>query len=216
MRCRYCTNLTLLPDRQNCLHCWEELPQAEEAEPEESAQQTVREPRDPRVEQLLSTALATAVLSIIVVGGLVTFFRWPTRTDDAAATPESAMVQSEPPAAETSSATPGTSLCTAGDSKSDNGGRTFETWKCPTERSGPVYLDPEDQDVRTGELTSTVNWFACQRQVAGADGGTGTAWLYTQADEMYANEGWGWFPAASVSAAWQTGQVPDLPVCDFS
>ncbi|MBT2211540.1 serine/threonine-protein kinase [Actinomadura sp. NEAU-AAG7] len=123
---------------------------------------------------------------------------------------------STPAAAPTKSATPTASApaahCTHATRRvTDPTGRSFDTWSCQTARPGPLYQEPTSGPT-TGYLRSTSNWFVCQRQ-----GSTdpATAWLYTQGDDRYQNEGWGWFPATSVSPTWTTPPIPDLPTCPF-
>ena len=96
----------------------------------------------------------------------------------------------------------------------DPQGRLFDAWSCETERQGPLYREPA-AGTTTGYLRSSSNWFVCQKEGAANPEGTGTTWLYTQGDDRYRNDGWGWFPAPSVSDTWQDGPVPDIPACTF-
>ncbi|WP_242906917.1 serine/threonine-protein kinase [Actinomadura terrae] len=124
---------------------------------------------------------------------------------------------SAPAAAPTKSATPSASAsplahCThQGRRVTDPEGRTFDTWSCQTAQRGPLYQEPSSGPT-TGYLRSTNNWFVCQRQ---GSTNPATAWLYTQGDDRYQNDGWGWFPATSVSPTWTTTPIPDLPTCPF-
>lgn len=96
----------------------------------------------------------------------------------------------------------------------DPEGRLFDTWSCRTARQGPLFLQPA-AGPRTGYIKSSSNWFACQADGAANPGGNGTTWLYTQGDDRYKNDGWGWFPASSVSPTWAEQPVPDIPACTF-
>ncbi|RAY13066.1 hypothetical protein DPM19_21430 [Actinomadura craniellae] len=97
----------------------------------------------------------------------------------------------------------------------DPQGRTFATWTCPTERRGRVYRTPATGPA-TGYLSAAENWFACQLPGGPDPDGRPGTWLYTQGDDQYENEGWGWFPASFVSATWAGREVPELPPCDFA
>ncbi|GAA1797536.1 serine/threonine-protein kinase [Actinomadura chokoriensis] len=96
----------------------------------------------------------------------------------------------------------------------DPEGRLFDTWSCRTARRGPLFLQPT-AGTRTGYIKSSSNWFVCQADGAANPGGKGKTWLYTQGDERYKNDGWGWFPASSVSPTWAEQPVPDIPPCTF-
>lgn len=94
----------------------------------------------------------------------------------------------------------------------DYKGRTFATWTCATEKTGAVYLTPAVGEI-TGYLKAPENWFVCQRAGALTSDGQRTVWVYTQGDDHYRNQGWGWFPATSVSSTWKDQTIPDLPAC---
>ncbi|CNE70892.1 Putative serine/threonine-protein kinase PknA [Mycobacterium tuberculosis] len=96
----------------------------------------------------------------------------------------------------------------------DPEGRLFDTWSCRTAKQGPLFLEPSG-GTRTGYIKSSSNWFVCQADGAANPGGKGTTWLYTQGDDRYQNDGWGWFPASSVSPTWAEQPVPDIPACPF-
>ncbi|WP_165959031.1 hypothetical protein, partial [Actinomadura sp. KC345] len=96
----------------------------------------------------------------------------------------------------------------------DPRGRVFETWSCRTIRQGPLFLE-RAPGTTVGYLRSSSNWFVCQARGAQNPEGTGSTWLYTQGDDRFENDGWGWFPASSVSATWGDGPVPGMPPCTF-
>jgi hypothetical protein len=96
----------------------------------------------------------------------------------------------------------------------DPEGRLFDTWSCRTAQQGPLFLQPT-AGTRTGYIKSSSNWFVCQADGAANPGGKGKTWLYTQGDDRYKNDGWGWFPASSVSPTWAEQPVPDIPPCTF-
>lgn len=68
----------------------------------------------------------------------------------------------------------------------------------------------------TGYLYAGDNWFVCQKQ-AGDNEPVGDAlnnwWLYTQGDDVYSRDGWGWFPANKVSGGNNYEPIPGLAVC---
>ncbi|MFD0684733.1 serine/threonine-protein kinase [Actinomadura fibrosa] len=96
----------------------------------------------------------------------------------------------------------------------DPQGRSFDTWTCATERKGPLYAQ-RTPGPETGYIRSDSNWFVCQQQGAPNPGGQGTTWLYTQGDDRYTNDGWGWYPATYVSPTWTKSPIPDIPTCPF-
>ncbi|MER7544102.1 serine/threonine-protein kinase [Spirillospora sp. NPDC127506] len=111
--------------------------------------------------------------------------------------------------------TPAAQRCSfEGRQVTDPEGRSFDTWSCRTAKQGPIFLEPA-AGTRTGYLRSSTNWFVCQTEGAANPEGTGTTWLYTQGDDRYRNQGWGWYPASSVSPTWRDQPVPDIPDCTF-
>jgi hypothetical protein len=117
-------------------------------------------------------------------------------------------------AAKAASAPPPQRCTRDGDQVTDPEGRRFDTWSCPTAQQGPLFLEPAP-GTTTGYLRSSTNWFACQKEGAANPQGNATTWLYTQGDDRYRNDGWGWYPASSVSETWQDTPVPDIPTCPF-
>ncbi|GAB2987772.1 hypothetical protein GCM10023080_061720 [Streptomyces pseudoechinosporeus] len=70
----------------------------------------------------------------------------------------------------------------------------------------------------TGYLYAGDNWFTCQQQFTDRPNPpVGDArnnwWLWTQGDEGYSNNGWGWFPATKVSGGGNYEPIPGLPNC---
>ncbi|MBW8486593.1 serine/threonine-protein kinase [Actinomadura parmotrematis] len=151
-------------------------------------------------------AAGGAMAAAVVVGGLVAWSLQSTPPRQAVATPTVTV--------STAASTPVARCTPGGRTVTDPEGRVFPTWTCDTERRGPLYEQRTD-GATTGYITSSRNWFACQEEGDPAPQGRGTTWLYTQGDERYENQGWGWFPAASVSSTWQDGTVPDIPACTF-
>ncbi|MFA1539066.1 serine/threonine-protein kinase [Actinomadura monticuli] len=122
---------------------------------------------------------------------------------------------SESETAAASGAAPPVQRCTLdGNQVTDPKGRRFDTWSCRTAQQGPLFLEPAP-GTTTGYLRSSSNWFVCQTEGAANPQGKATTWLYTQGDDRYQNDGWGWYPASSVSETWQDNPVPDIPACPF-
>ncbi|NKZ08013.1 serine/threonine-protein kinase [Actinomadura latina] len=119
------------------------------------------------------------------------------------------------PSAPAAGETPAVQHCSfEGKQVTDPHGRSFDTWSCRTAQQGPLFLEPGG-GTTTGYIKSSSNWFVCQTDGAANPEGSGTTWLYTQGDDRYKNDGWGWYPASSVSPTWRDHPIPDIPACTF-
>jgi hypothetical protein len=81
------------------------------------------------------------------------------------------------------------------------------------ERGGNVYRSPSVTAQLTGTVQGPLNDFMCQTTGETDYQTGGSTWLYTQGDDRFFDEGWGYIPAGLVSSSWITGAVPDLPEC---
>lgn len=217
MTCRWCGNDNVL-NRPYCPHCGENTKRLEEAFAPEKQRD---DPEKPSFESRRYSAtvqvgksLAVSVIAVVVLvgGAKIAYSQWPMTMWPRSLpsySPETGVTGSAaaPP--------PGASApCTSkGEPVTDPSGRSYNPWYCTVERTGNVYLSPDASTTATGYLREGESWFACQVQGAPDPEGGGITWLYTQADDQYVGEGWGYFPAGSVNSSWNSEPVPDLPLC---
>ncbi|WP_433225975.1 FGLLP motif-containing membrane protein [Actinomadura formosensis] len=128
----------------------------------------------------------------------------------AAASPRGTAPKPAVPATGLATASPRRTTCEPGPTVTDHLRRTFTAWKCPIKnRPGNVYAEPGVSQV-IGRLGAGPNWFVCLRK---GDRAPGETWLYTQADEIFENRGWGWFPASYLSETGEDVTMVSIPEC---
>ena len=221
--CRSCDIENVLA-REFCPHCGESSRRPDD----DVAARIPREDAEDAAafEQLRATAVmvgkslaVSAVAVLVLVGGAkaahsawpVTM--WPREVPSFTPPPETSADPSGVAQPTTDAGTPA-AACTPGDGTvTDVRGRTFDYWDCAVEGTGSVLQRPDPSSKVMGDLRESPSWFVCQTQ-GGTDPQTGgKTWLYTQGDDHYFDDGWGYFPAGLVSSSWVTGIVPDLPGC---
>jgi hypothetical protein len=102
----------------------------------------------------------------------------------------------------------------SGGAHTDYWGNTYGTRWCNAYSSG--YMRAHGSNV--GYLYAGNSWFVCQHQWVGYENpAVGSArnnwWLYTQGDDAYQYNGWGWFPATRISGGVNYGPIPGLRDC---
>ncbi|MBG0853046.1 hypothetical protein I2W78_14600 [Streptomyces spinoverrucosus] len=98
--------------------------------------------------------------------------------------------------------------------KQGPGGATYTARYCHNYQGSEVGIG----DTATGYLYAGDNWFVCQQQFTDVENPpVGDArnnwWLWTQGDDAYSNNGWGWFPATKVSGGGNYQPIPGLQNC---
>ncbi|WP_141579469.1 hypothetical protein [Actinomadura sp. WMMA1423] len=212
MTCRWCGNDNVL-NRPHCPHCGENVKRLEEAfatEREDPEESSIESWRYNTAQVGKSLAVSAIAVVLLVGGGKAAYSEWPETM-----WPRS--LSSRPPAAAGNTAAPtegASERCVnKGARVVDPNGRSYHRWYCTIERPGHVLGSPSALAAATGYLREGESWFACQVQGAPDPEGGGTTWFYTQGDEQYADEGWGYFPAGSVDSSWNNAPVPGLPLC---
>ncbi|GAA0563190.1 hypothetical protein [Actinomadura livida] len=216
MTCRWCGNDNVL-GRRMCPHCGEDTRRLEEAFAPEAPPE---EPAEPPFDGLRSTAAmvgkslaVSAVAVLMLVGGAKTAHsQWP-ETMWPRSLPTYEPTGPEQAGGSPAPSTDAASCARSGEPVTDATGTTFDRWYCAIERPGDLYEGPDASTPVSGYLREQESWFACQTEGTAEPEGGGTTWLYTQGDDQYTGEGWGYFPAGWVDSAWNTEPVPVLPSC---
>jgi hypothetical protein len=213
MICRWCDNDNVL-GRRICPHCGENTRRPEDdipyPRPDDDAEETFQRSRVTAADVVRSLAVSVVAFAILVGGAKAAQATWPTTVWPRS----SPTFETPPPEAEGPPDSGPPSVCEAGDgSVTDVTGKSYGYWNCPVERGGSLYRTPAVSAEVTGTLRLSPSWFVCQIQGDTDPQTGGSTWLYTQGDDRFLDEGWGYIPAGLVSSSWITGAVPDLPEC---
>ncbi|MFJ9553911.1 hypothetical protein ACIRPH_08840 [Nocardiopsis sp. NPDC101807] len=110
----------------------------------------------------------------------------------------------------------------AGPTVVDHHGTSWSTTYCNAWLGGNLErgVGRDNPGEISGYLYANRAWFVCQQQFTYLENPPvgdyrNNWWLYTQGDEAYLDQGWGWFPAVNVSGGGNYEPIPGLRHCGF-